>query len=345
MFTTQTKILILFLSDGNPLWKSVMTQPLSIGKLASYMEVGTGTIENWKSGKNVHEAKLGAALGKILGKIETPPLTLQNKRQNKDATPICQPLDEPAKALATRLVQGFRAAYYGLNASSRELTAKPRVYETARDVFNMSIEDVQRVIDEVIYDRFSLFPNICYKSREDAEAVYRRFGGSGGTYHMWVRREQRWLQAKVRVRYVVDIKSLAAVRCKMNAPVLQPEQPYSIPHWEYDGFLTTCEDKVCWVFEQRELEGLDFFYIMTCRGSVFGKGDDARFTLAGKYLTAGQDKKRSIVTDDVMFQRIPPQHLAANDRETDMRTDIREIVDKDEGERITRLFEGFRAQA
>lgn len=341
MFTTGTKFLILFLSDGNPLWKTVMTQPLSIGKLASYMNVSTGTIENWKSGRNVHEAKFEAALDRILVNIKTPPVGLPNKRITKrDAPAICLELDEKAKAEATELVKRFRAGYSGLDASSSELTAKPHVYAFAKEVFNMSVEQGQRIIDEVIYDRFSLLPNICYKSRAEAEAAFRRFGG---TYLLWARREGRWLQAKVRVRYVVDIRSRTAVRCKMNAPVINP-LPYSFPHWEYDGFLTVCENKVCWVFEQREAEGLDFFYVMTCRGNVFGRGDDAKFTLAGKYLTAGQDKKRSIVSDDVLFQRIFPAEIA-EDKTADMREDIREITDKDEGERITRLFEEFQAQA
>ena len=341
MFTTKTKFLILFLSDGNPLWKTVMTQPLSIGKLATYMNVSTGTIENWKSGRNVHETKFEAALDRIIANIKTPPVGLPNKRMTKrDAPTICRELDEKAKAEATELVKQFRAGYFGLDASSGELRAKPHVYAFAQEVFNMSVERGQRIINEVIYDRFSLLPNICYKSRVEADAAFRRFGG---TYYMWVRREGRWLQAKVRVRYVVDIKGRSAVRCKMNAPVISP-LPYSLPHWEYDGFLTVCEDKVCWVFEQRDAVGLDFFYIITCRGNVFGRDDDARFTLAGKYLTAGQDKKRSIVTDDVLFQQILPPEIA-EDKTADMRKDIREITDKDEGERTNRLFEEFQAQA
>lgn len=342
MFTTETKFLILFLSDGNPLWKTVMTQPLSIGKLATYMNVSTGTIENWKSGKNVKDVKFGTAIEKILKNIDAPPIGLSNKRiTNRGAPSICRPLTEKEKAESKKLVERFRDAYSGLEASSGKVTGQPHVYAFAKDVLNMTVETGQRIIDTVIYDRFSLLPNICYKSREDAEAAFRRFGG---TYHMWVRREGRWLQAKVRVRYVVDIKSRTAVRCKMNAPVINP-LPYSLPHWEYDGFLTVCEDKVFWVFEQREgSEGLDFFYIMTCRGNVFGRGDDAKFTLAGKYLTAGQDKKRSIVTDDLLFQRIFPAEIA-EDKNADMREDIREITDKDEGERINRLFEDFQAQA
>jgi hypothetical protein len=44
------------------------------------------------------------------------------------------------------------------------------------------------------------------------------------------------------------------------------------------------------MFEKRELEGIDFFYLITCKGDVFGRNDEARFTLSGKYLTTGQER-------------------------------------------------------
>ncbi len=66
--------------------------------------------------------------------------------------------------------------------------------------------------------------------------------------------------------------------------------------------------------------------------------------LPPRLLTAGQDKARSIVTDDVLLQRLPAQHLA-DDKAADMRTDIRAVTDEAEATRISELFERFREQA
>jgi hypothetical protein len=99
MFSTQTKMLILFLSNDNPLWSIALVQPPSVGKIAAYLGVGLGTIENRKSGKNVNEDTVDAAFGKIFARINDPPLGLKNRRSEKaDNSPnICVDLDESKK--------------------------------------------------------------------------------------------------------------------------------------------------------------------------------------------------------------------------------------------------------
>ena len=345
MFSTQTKMLILFLSDDNPLWSITLVHPPSVGKIAAYLGVGLGTIENWKSGKNVNPDTVDAAFSKILSRIENPPLSLKNRRSEKaDNSPnICVDIDDSKKARARTLVEGFYSVYKSLSIRSSDLQAKPRVYDIAADTLNLTMGQGQRIIDEVIYDRFSMFPNICYDLSDDAEASLKRFRG---TYHLWARRDGRWLQSKMRVRYVVGIKSRFAIRCKLNVPVIRNE-PYRIPYWEYDGFLRTYENKVFWMFEKRELEGVDFFYLITCKGDVYGRNDEARFTLSGKYLTTGQDAQKSIVTDDVLFQRIPSRDASmdqpANGSEEEMHTGITAVEGKDEDAAISRLLKSFRA--
>jgi hypothetical protein len=345
MFSTQTKMLILFLSDDNPLWSITLVHPPSVGKIAAYLGVGLGTIENWKSGKNVSEDTIDAAFSKILARIDDPPLSLKNRRSEKaDNSPnICVNLDESKKKRARTIAEGFYSVYKSLSARGGEMSAKPRVYDVAANTLNMTMGQGQRIIDEVIYDRFSIFPNICYESSDDAEASLKRFRG---TYFLWARRDGRWLQSKMRVRYVVRIKSRSAIRCKLNTPVIRTE-PYRIPYWEYDGFLRTYENKVFWMFEKRELEGIDFFYLITCKGDVYGRNDEARFTLSGKYLTTGQDAQKSIVTDDVLLQRIPSQDDGTNHQvvglDDEMHCGIEAIEDKDEDNVITKLLEDFRA--
>jgi hypothetical protein len=344
MFSTQTKMLILFLSDENPLWNIALVHPPSVGKIAAYLGVGLGTIENWKSGKNVNEDTIDAAFSKIFERIETPPLSLKNRRSEKakSSPNICQNIDQGKKAKAKAIAEGFYAAYKSLSARAGEVPAKPRVYDVAANTLNMTTGQGQKIIDEVIYDRFSMFPNICYESSDDAEASLRRFRG---TYHLWARRDGRWLQSKMRVRYVVSIKSRSAIRCKLNIPVIRTE-PYQIPYWEYDGFLRTYENKVFWMFEKRELEGVDFFYLITCKGDVYGRNDEARFTLSGKYLTTGQDAQKSIVADDVLLQRIPSQDTGVNHQisgtDEEMHTGIETVKDKNEDRVICRILEDLR---
>ena len=345
MFSTQTKMLILFLSDDNPLWNIVLVHPPSVGKIAAYLGVGLGTVENWKSGKNVNEDTIDTAFSRIFSRIETPPLTLKNRRSEKagNSPNICIELDEAKKQQATSIAKGFYAAYKSFSSRIKAVSAKPRIYEVAANPLNMTMGQGQKIIDEVIYDRFSMFPNICYESPEDAEASLKRFRG---TYYLWARRDGRWLQSKMRVRYVVRIKSRSAIRCKLNVPVIRNE-PYRIPYWEYDGFLRTYENKVFWTFEKRELEGVDFFYLITCKGDVHGRNNAARFTLAGKYLTTGQDPQKSIVTDDVLLQRIPSQEAATDHQyrasEDEMRIGIEAIEGREEGKTINKLLEDFRS--
>jgi hypothetical protein len=344
MFSTQTKMLILFLSDDNPLWGIALVQPPSVGKIAAYLGVGLGTIENWKSGKNVNEDTIDTAFDTIFSRIENPPLSLKNRRSEKaDNSPnICLDLDDNKKAKARTIAEGFYSIYKSLAVRSGEIPARPRVYDLAANTLNMTMGQGQRIIDEVIYDRFSMFPNVCYESSDDAEASLKRFRG---TYHLWARRDGRWLQSKMRVRYVVGIKSRFAIRSKLNVPVIRSE-PYRIPYWEYDGFLRTYENKVFWMFEKRELEGVDFFYLITCKGDVYGRNDEARFTLSGKYLTTGQDARKSIVSDDVLLQRIPsPGDGAdqyANGSEEEMHTGIEAVDAKDEDNAISKLLKNFR---
>ena len=68
-----------------------------------------------------------------------------------------------------------------------------------------------------------------------------------------------------------------------------------------------------------------------------------RFAIAGKYLTTGQDAQKSIVTDDVLLQRIPAGHGAenqpANAAEDEIQIGIEAIEGGDEDGTINGLLE------
>jgi hypothetical protein len=344
VFATQTKALILFLSDDNPLWATVLVHPPSVGKIAAYMDVGIGTIENWRSGKSVTERTVDAAFNEIIKHIENPPTKLKSKRAQKgEKSPsVCLPLDDDKKEKARRIAQGFHSVFKSFYNKSISDDARPSVYEIAVKILAMTVGQAQKIIDEVIYDRFTIFPYMCYESAGDAGASLKRFAG---IYKMWVRRDGRWLQCKLKVRYVIALKSRSAIRCKLNFPITRPE-PYAIPYWEYDGFLRIYNNKVFWTFEKRELEGVDFFYFISCRGDVYGSHTDGLFTMAGKYLTVGQNT-HNIAMDDVILQRIPAQNLkgGVDDSEEEMHSDVGEIKNDVESRTIDQLLQDFSASS
>jgi hypothetical protein len=74
-------------------------------------------------------------------------------------------------------VEGFYSLYKSLAIRTGEMPARPRLYDVAANTLNMTMGQGQRIIDEVIYDRFSMFPNICHESYDDAEASLKRFVG------------------------------------------------------------------------------------------------------------------------------------------------------------------------
>jgi hypothetical protein len=185
-----------------------------------------------------------------------------------------------------------------------------RVYDVAINTLSMTTEQYQKILDEIIYERSTLFPMLSYNSERVANDY---FGKYGGYYILWVRRIDKrdsretplWLKSPMQVRYPLRVGAQHFIRCKLNAPIFSTEQGQST-YWEYDGFLRTRANKVFWIFEKRENLGSDFFYAITEEGRIFQSSDggEPRLTMSGAYLTTGQDAARSIEHTDVLVQRL-----------------------------------------
>jgi hypothetical protein len=284
MILKQSKLLLLFFSQANPLWKQFLSKGSVTQKDISLVSgVSQSTLSNWRKGGAADMGVLETEFAKFRSKIES------SRNQNKQ-----QMLD-----MLTRFWQ--------------QLTESPSdasVYDIAASTLSMTLEDVQKTLDQIIYERFTLFPMLPYSNEETAKAYVSKYGGC---YTLWVRRvdkrdpnnlRQVWLKCPLRVRYMLRLGGQHVIRCKFNGPRFSTE-PGERNFWEYDGFLRTRDSKVFWMFEKRENLGSDFFHAITGEGRVHeavdGKG--VRLTMAGTYLTTGQDIARSIEHDDVLIQR------------------------------------------
>jgi hypothetical protein len=283
MIPRQTKILLLFFSKENPLWTAFFGRSVTQRAIAERTSISQSTLSNWRKGGGAHTPHIAGELLRLKGEV-------QDKRN--------LPADTKKR---------FTHAIDCLLSECENPSPTSIVYDFARDILSMPMEKCQKVLDEIIYQRSTLFPTISYSSEGTATSYFGKYGGS---YALWVRRRQLrdsgpahlWLQCPLRVRYVLKLGNSYVLRCKLNAPILAAESGQR-DHWEYDGFLRTRDNKVFWMFEKRENLGSDFFYCITNEGRIHHDGDDRRFMLAGTYLTTGQDEARSIEHSDVLLQR------------------------------------------
>jgi hypothetical protein len=280
--TRQSKLAFLFFSKENPIWEKFLRHTPTQAEISTHTGIQQSTLSNWRHG----------------GKIDLKTITEAFDKLRK----FINLADPPLAEVVQRFSEEFTVAATNPGSSRR-------VYDVARKTLGMTIEQSQTIIDEVIYDKFGMFPTMHYHSAGDA---YEQFGRFVGNYFLWVRRsvdgEWKWLKVPLRVRYVLKLKGGAAIRCKLNAPILSPSLPAVLTHLEYDGFLRTRANKLFWTFEKREdLGSSDFFYAITDQGRVI----DDRLTLVGTYLTIGQDAENSILTNTVLLQRLTIEDVKA----------------------------------
>jgi transcriptional regulator with XRE-family HTH domain len=289
MIPKQSKLLLLFFSKDNPLWKQLIAKGTVTQKdIAQASGVSQSTISNWRKGGSADIAVLEHEFNSLRDKIES------SRNQNK------QQMLEIVNRFWKQLTEG-----------SREVP----VYDIAASTLSMTMEDVQKTLDQIIYERFTLFPMLSYSNEETAKAYVQKYGGC---YTIWLRRmdkrdlkkpRQVWLKCPLRVRYALYLGGRYVIRCKFNGPRFSTEAEER-RFWEYDGFIRTRDNKVFWMFEKRENLGSDFFHAITGEGRYHGAvdGKDVRLTMSGTYLTTGQDDLRSIEHDDVLIQRysLPP---------------------------------------
>lgn len=155
-----------------------------------------------------------------------------------------------------------------------------RVSESVRHM-GISSLDARKAIDAVSNRVAPLLP-LAYtpldKQEEDLKAC-------GGLYLFGAFRETRWLQCAVQVTHVVEVSQQGALRAKLVAPKLVPDDSES---WIYDGFVRRLHSRLYFVFGKRDGTGSkrDFVFIIATPSDR--SSEDLRL-FDGEYLTSGQD--------------------------------------------------------
>ena len=290
----QHKLMLLFLSEANPLWKKLYGEKYK--KTTFYEEIANqATFGKWKRGlpmETAPEAIFAKTLKKISARFPNPALRA------------------PYEETVTAFQRGFE---------------NPKTFNVyaAAERLGITLDVAQKAIDSIIYAQLPLFPRLL-----DAEAAQNAFDNYYGAYEVWVRRidsRQRliYLRAALRVRSPIDICAGQALRCKLNFPIIGHPKfrdklaPKERDHWfEYDGFCAKRDDHINFLFEKRLDPTLkdpreDYFNFIT---SVGEPESDGILTLAGRYLTLGQGYPREIVSDELVMRRV-----ATDDRDEIMR--------------------------
>ncbi len=295
MLDRLSKLALLFFSAGNPVWEYLVEtapkegdpiparkQSITQQKVATAAKISQSTLGNWKKGGGINLDHLDEAFGTVIEKVENAKMPEERKRE----------------LIAS--VKGFRAECLDQNS-------RAPVYDVARKWLSIQMEDCQKILDEIIYDTFTLLPSLSYDSKTSADQTFKKYGG---LYHLYVHRHGRWLKSPLRVRYAVRSGIRYLIRCKLNAPKLRPEPGAALPYMEYDGYLRTADDNVYWKFEKRDAISADFFDFITDEGKLYRTDDDrAVRILSGRYLTVGQDALHSIEDGDIVMEGVLPEQI------------------------------------
>lgn len=294
------KLMLLFLAPDNPLWEMLLAEDERTRKrITEVVHVSHQSPGNWENTTSISPETAAKIFNSTLEHISTAPLG-------------------PAKQRAIEMVTGFRDAYGNRSVD---------IYDAAAHL-SMSIDEAQRIVDRVIYSSKPVFPGMYFENkglyREDANAVFKTYRG---LYYAYMRRRDFWLRCILRVRYIIEIHSGLAIRCKLHLPIIEPEDDQR--YLEYDGFLAVRTKSMFWMFENRDMQWCDYVHFATS----IGRGSTGNLTLTGKYLTTDQDKQETIVSDDVILQRISRDEGSAAMRKT-MQEEPLVIVDSAECSRL-----------
>jgi hypothetical protein len=302
MFSKVAKLVLLFFSPDNPLWKDLVDSlPITQQKIAAVAGISQSTLGNWKKGGPINLPHLQEALAALIKKVKDKNIEVETRADNLIA----------------------RIETFQLQCSDSNLSAS--VYEVAEQTLSLSMDECQQILDEIIYDSFTLYPSLSYDTRIAADQDFNTYGG---LYHVYVRRRHsRWLKCPLRVRYVVKAGTRYAIRCKLNAPVLRRE-PNAPRRFEYDGFLKpiTKKKRLAWKFEKRDALDADFFDVITNEGDLYGDEESAVRILSGAYLTTGQDALYNIEHSDVIMKQLLLEQLVSQDYSTMTKAEIAKII-------------------
>ncbi len=295
--------------------------------IAGFCDLSESTFSHWKKSWVVGDDSVDKIFSSVrelldIGTRTIPTSNTKKLKKNQKSTYTVDPGNaERAKTLLKR----FHSAY---------IDGRIGIYDTGK-ALGMEIVECQKIIDTLIYDKIPLFSGIYYGDKTNADNIFYSYGG---IYLLWVKRQNIWLQAPLRVRYVLEIRKHSTIRCKLNAPILAVAG-----NWEYDGFLTSRENRNYWIFEKRISERYDHFYFITTRGFDFTplngiETDRKTLTMRGRYLSADQDQAQTVVGDVILLQR---QNISGEENEIEfMHTQARRL-NNSESDAVQRHADAF----
>ena len=165
MLDRLSKLALLFFSAGNPVWEYLVEtapkegdpiparkQSITQQKVATAAKISQSTLGNWKKGGGINLDHLDEAFGTVIEKVENAKMPEERKRE----------------LIAS--VKGFRAECLDQNS-------RAPVYDVARKWLSIQMEDCQKILDEIIYDTFTLLPSAVLRQqnlrRSDFQKIWR----------------------------------------------------------------------------------------------------------------------------------------------------------------------------
>ena len=141
----EARMMLLFASAGNPLWKDLISGDITENKIADYLGIVRITLTNWKKTES-----LGRKPEDLFGTVKdhirqaAKPAYLQRGSSRAGLT------SEIAERALAKVDE-----FHGLFRSSRY----PHIYEAA-NVLGIGVKDCQQIIDHSHYTQLPLFPKM-----------------------------------------------------------------------------------------------------------------------------------------------------------------------------------------
>jgi hypothetical protein len=287
----EARMMLLFASAGNPLWKDLISGDITENKIADYLGIVRMTLTNWKKTES-----LGRKPAELFGTVKDHIREAAKPAYVQRGSSRAGLSNETAERALAKVDE-----FHGLFRSSRY----PHIYEAA-NVLGIGVKDCQQIIDHSHYTQLPLFPRMYYLSRSECEKHFKLYAG---LYHVWVKRYRAaatfWFRCPMEVRYVLKMKAGHVIRCKLNFPMI--ERRGNLRYWEYDGFIAITDINIFWMFERRpELISSDYFQFITDLGFNYSSKEELgeTLTMTGRYLTTDQNAARTITNGEVIIQKL-----------------------------------------
>ncbi len=272
MFSRINKKIILLCSVEAPFWSEALAKVTRLD-IKSALGISPTTMIKWEMGGEVRDVSLHRA-------FDTMRETVSKRR--------AMPKDERAAVIGK--IDTLQQAIFDEDTS---------VYAFGERL-GFDKTQSQKAIDQEVFKKIPVFRDIYYEdSPRDRSMVQKHFYAFGGCYHVYLERGERTFQGVLRVRYPLHLKTLWAIRAKLNLPKYVNTVGKQKPFFEYDGFLSIKSDVIFWMFEERDNLNADFFQMITERPDLLEGGGMAE----GKYLTTQRGRDASIVTGRVLLER------------------------------------------